>query len=201
MYKGYIVSSKTNYAIKVTYGIFIPQNDLILSVNYTHTVSYKTGEKRMIYKPLEEYENVFESKELPIGAPVKKTSEIISFEYRQFLGNNFAINPKYSYDFKNKVSGIELPLYFLQSKNVFSAGESFTYSLQALNRTTVVGEITAGGAHLTRPVELNNRFIFYVPFGRAINPITGTNWEGVGVKPDIIVDAADALDVALKLLF
>ncbi len=93
---------------------------------------------------------------------------------------------------------VDVPLYILTDKDVFSAGEAFTYSLQALKRATVIGETTKGGAHLTRHVELNNRFVFYVPFGQAINPITGTNWEGVGVKPDIVVDADDALDVALK---
>jgi len=35
-----------------------------------------------------------------------------------------------------------------------------------------------------------------LPFGRAINPISGTNWEGTGVEPDVKVPAAEALDVA-----
>ena len=37
---------------------------------------------------------------------------------------------------------------------------------------------------------------FSVPFGRAINPITGTNWEGTGVAPDIERPQAEALRVA-----
>ncbi|MEQ9401609.1 MAG: hypothetical protein RJQ04_20760 [Longimicrobiales bacterium] len=47
-------------------------------------------------------------------------------------------------------------------------------------------------------VPLNDRFEMFVPVGAAVNPITGTNWEGVGVKPHIEVDAGDALDVALE---
>jgi C-terminal processing protease CtpA/Prc len=39
-----------------------------------------------------------------------------------------------------------------------------------------------------------------VPFARAVNPITHTNWEGVGVEPDVKVPAADALTTALTLL-
>ena len=35
-----------------------------------------------------------------------------------------------------------------------------------------------------------------LPFGRAVNPISGTNWEGSGVEPDIAVPAAEALEVA-----
>jgi hypothetical protein len=41
------------------------------------------------------------------------------------------------------------------------------------------------------------RFI-RVPFGRFINPITKTDWEGKGVEPDVNVVAAGALDEALK---
>ena len=56
---------------------------------------------------------------------------------------------------------------------------------------------TGGGAH---PVEehafLNLNVGVRVPFGRAINPVTNANWEGVGVKPDIEVPAAQALTVA-----
>ena len=38
-----------------------------------------------------------------------------------------------------------------------------------------------------------------MPFARAINPITETNWEGVGVKPHIEVAADDALDKAIEI--
>jgi C-terminal processing protease CtpA/Prc len=93
----------------------------------------------------------------------------------------------------------DVPLYILTNKNVFSACEAFAYSLQALKRATVIGEPTKGGAHLTREVMLNDRFILTIPFVRAINPITGTNWEGSGVKPDIPVKSSKALDVALEL--
>ena len=39
-------------------------------------------------------------------------------------------------------------------------------------------------------------FIAFVPTGKAVNPVTKTNWEHVGVKPDVAVPAADALKVA-----
>ena len=93
----------------------------------------------------------------------------------------------------------DVPLYILTNKDVFSACEAFTYSLQAPKRAIVIGEHTKGGAHLTRDVALNDRFILTIPFARAINPITGTNWEGSGVKPDISVQSSKALDVALEL--
>ena len=39
-----------------------------------------------------------------------------------------------------------------------------------------------------------------MPGGRARNPITGTNWEGVGVSPDVVASRDSALNVALGLL-
>lgn len=88
-------------------------------------------------------------------------------------------------------------LYILTANRTFSAAEEFTYNMKNLKRATIVGETTGGGAH---PVDdhpfKNLQIVARVPYGRAINPITGTNWEGVGVKPDIDVPAAKALDVA-----
>jgi hypothetical protein len=92
--------------------------------------------------------------------------------------------------------GMERPVYVLTSNRTFSAGENLTYALQALGRATVVGEVTGGGAHPTRPVSLGHGFIAGIPFAETISPITGANWEGVGVKPDVSVPAELALEEA-----
>jgi hypothetical protein len=39
-----------------------------------------------------------------------------------------------------------------------------------------------------------------VPWGKAINPVTGTNWEGIGVAPDVKVPASEALDTVRNLI-
>lgn len=88
------------------------------------------------------------------------------------------------------------PVYVLTSKSTFSAAEEFSYNLKNLNRATLVGETTGGGAHPGGPVVATERFMVWVPTGRAINPITNTNWEGTGVSPHIEVPAGEALDVA-----
>ncbi|NVJ47471.1 MAG: hypothetical protein HWE07_10100, partial [Cytophagia bacterium] len=75
----------------------------------------------------------------------------------------------------------------------------FTYDLKNLNRATVIGETTGGGAHPGGPIVINQGFLVNVPQGRAINPVTKTNWEGVGVEPHIKMDADAALDRALEL--
>ena len=64
---------------------------------------------------------------------------------------------------------------------------------------TVVGETTRGGAHPASEGLLAD-FAISVPWGNSINPITGTNWEGVGVVPDAKVPASDALSTAQRLL-
>ena len=88
------------------------------------------------------------------------------------------------------------PVYVLTSKRTFSAAEEFTYNLKTQKRATIVGETTGGGANPggSRPVA--EHFIIFVPSGRAINPITKTNWEGTGVTPDLPVAAELALKTA-----
>jgi retinol-binding protein 3 len=92
------------------------------------------------------------------------------------------------------------PVYVFTSAHTFSAAEEFAYDLQALKRVTIVGEATGGGAHPASEGRLGDHFAINVPWGNSINPITGTNWEGVGVVPDVKVSASDALDAALRLI-
>jgi hypothetical protein len=88
------------------------------------------------------------------------------------------------------------PVYVLTSARTFSGGEEAAYDFQTQKRATLVGETTGGGANPGDMVPLAAGFAAFIPTGRAINPVTGTNWEHVGVKPDLAVPAADALRVA-----
>jgi len=88
-------------------------------------------------------------------------------------------------------------LYILTSSRTFSAAEEFTYNLKNLKRATIVGETTGGGAHPGGSRIVNDDFLVWVPSGRAINPITKTNWEGKGIVPHISVPRNNALDKAL----
>ena len=91
------------------------------------------------------------------------------------------------------------PAFVLTSSGTFSGAEEFSYNLKNLKRATIVGETTGGGAHPTGSHRLDDHFLIGVPFARAVNPITRTNWEGTGVEPDVKVAADQALDVAIKL--
>ena len=99
-------------------------------------------------------------------------------------------------DLRGTRFGGQKPVYVLTSKRTFSGGEEFAYDLQSLHRAKIVGETTGGGAHPVAPHELDEWFTILVPWGRPINPVTKTNWEGVGVVPDIAVTADSALDEA-----
>lgn len=92
-----------------------------------------------------------------------------------------------------------VPAFVLTSSRTFSGAEEFTYNLKTLKRATIVGETTGGGAHPVSGERIDDRFVIGVPFARAVNPITKTNWEGTGVEPDIKVAAPDALTTAQKL--
>ncbi|HSY30027.1 MAG TPA: S41 family peptidase [Burkholderiaceae bacterium] len=88
------------------------------------------------------------------------------------------------------------PVYVLISGRTFSGGEECAYDFQTQKRATLVGETTGGGANPGDGFSLGNGLVVFIPTGRAINPITHTNWEHVGVKPDIAVPAAQAQQTA-----
>lgn len=90
----------------------------------------------------------------------------------------------------------EQPLYVLTSPRTASAAEWLAYNLQALKRARVVGEISAGAAHPIQFIRLNGDFDASIPIGRARSRITKTDFEGLGVQPDLKVSADQALSIA-----
>jgi C-terminal processing protease CtpA/Prc len=91
---------------------------------------------------------------------------------------------------------LDRPIYVLTSASTFSGAEEVAYDLKALGRATIVGETTRGGAHPSEVVSLGEHIELRLPVARSVNPVTGTNWEAIGVQPDVPVPAANALIVA-----
>jgi hypothetical protein len=91
---------------------------------------------------------------------------------------------------------IETPVFVLISARTASAAEAFAYSLQAAKRAVIVGETSAGAANSGGEFPSGGGFAVFIPTGTPINPVTGTNWDGRGVLPDIAVSARRALDRA-----
>jgi len=135
-------------------------------------------------------------------------------EMVQFLCSYFLDNPRqhlnsFSYREKEKLTQYwtytylpgkrlnEVDLYLLTSDSTFSAAEEFAYNLKHMKRAVIIGETTGGGGHDNKFVILTDSFMMSLPFARAINPITNTNWEEVGVEPDVKVSQEEALDIAL----
>ncbi len=91
------------------------------------------------------------------------------------------------------------PVYILTSASTWSGAEQFSYDLKMLKRATLVGETTRGGTHAGVFHRIDNHFGIGIPEEKTVNPFGSTDWEGVGVQPDVKVNASDALKTALKL--
>jgi C-terminal processing protease CtpA/Prc len=109
---------------------------------------------------------------------------------RQYWTSGYLPGPRY----------LDRPVFVLVSASTFSGGEALAYDLQALQRATIVGDVTRGGAHPSTVVSLGNNVELRLPIARSISPVTGGDWEAVGVAPDIVVPAAEALDTARRAL-
>lgn len=88
------------------------------------------------------------------------------------------------------------PVYVLTSARTGSAAEECAYDFQTQKRATLVGETTYGAANPVDLFSVGHGIVAAIPVARSINPITKTSWEHVGVKPDIAVPAAQALQTA-----
>ena len=122
-----------------------------------------------------------------------KRTRLNDFYYRE--GNR--IEQRWSSDVVPGLRfGQKKDVTILTSKYTFSAAEDFAYALKNLQRATLVGETTGGGANPGDDRRLLPNFSMFIPLGRAISPITQSNWEGVGVAPDVSVCADEALRAA-----
>jgi C-terminal processing protease CtpA/Prc len=144
--------------------------------------------------------------------------EMVALLISYFLDNNEIVHlttnysrPKDKYDQSWTLPYVpgkvmpDVPLFVLTSKSTFSAAEEFCYCLKHLERATLVGETTRGGAHPIDEKIVDDNFILILPEQRSINPKTGGNWEGAGVEPHVVVPAQEAFDSAhmraLEVLF
>jgi hypothetical protein len=97
---------------------------------------------------------------------------------------------------RTRPARVDTPLFILVSGRTGSAAEALAYTLQAAGRATVVGERTGGAANPGSIHRTADGFRIFISGGTPVNPFTASNWEGVGVAPDISVPQADALHTA-----
>jgi Peptidase family S41/N-terminal domain of Peptidase_S41 in eukaryotic IRBP len=91
------------------------------------------------------------------------------------------------------------PLYVLISGNTGSAAEEFAYHIKEFKLGTLVGEATAGAANNDTAYPIAPGIVASISTGRPVHPVSGTNWEGAGIAPDVAVPAGKALDEAQLL--
>src|SRR6266436_686278 len=91
------------------------------------------------------------------------------------------------------------PVYVLTSPRTFSGAEHFSYNLKMLKRATLVGETTGSATDVGIFHRIDDHFGMGIRETRAINPYSEPDWAVMGVKPDVKVKAADALETAVKL--
>jgi retinol-binding protein 3 len=115
----------------------------------------------------------------------------------QFIDRNNKVNSKT--ETTQQLDGKRLfgkPLYILTSNETVSAAEAFIYSLKNRKTAIVIGETTKGAANPNEAKVLNENFLVLLPNYRPIDPLTGTNWEGTGIQPDIKIMADKGKETA-----
>lgn len=92
------------------------------------------------------------------------------------------------------------PLYILVNRQTASAAEAFAFTLQAQKRAVVIGQPSAGGAHMNSWYPVNDEIYVSVSTAAPVLPGTMSSWEGKGVKPDHVVEVGKELQVVKELV-
>lgn len=154
-------------------------NALIIDLRANHG-----GEAAMVQFLCSYFFEAFSSERIQLNVQYDRRKDLL----QQYWVLPYVPGPRY----------LEKSVDLLTSHRTFSAAEEFSYDLQQLKRALVVGETTGGGAHAGGYYPITATFGSFIPTYRAINPVSGTNWEGIGVQPDIAVAQQEALDVAYQ---
>ncbi|MNX12164.1 carboxy-terminal protease [compost metagenome] len=126
-----------------------------------------------------------------------------------FLESNLLINTLYFREGNRKdevitheVNGkkrIDVPLFIITGPKAFSGAEEFSYNMQSQKRAVLVGEATGGAANPGDVFKINSDLEIFIPVGAGVNPVTKTNWEGIGVLPEIKTSAENAYSKTVEL--
>ena len=88
----------------------------------------------------------------------------------------------------------------LVGQGTYSSGEALAYHVQTRGRGPIVGEATPGAADHVTPVRVTPHVLAELPEARVRDAVSGGNWEGTGVVPDVACAVPEALDTALATL-
>jgi len=132
--------------------------------------------------------NVLESYFLP------KETPLLHFRTRDSVGEtaktvSWLLEKKY-----------DKPVFILVNEKTASAAEAFTYALQRHKRAKVVGQRSAGGAHMNSWYPVNDHLFISVSTGAPTWPGTEENWEQKGIQPDYVVADPEAITYAKQLM-
>jgi hypothetical protein len=132
--------------------------------------------------------DVFESYFLP------KETPLLEFKNREGANHisktvAWLIEPKY-----------DKPLYIMTNSGTVSAAEAFAFSLQARNRAIIVGQCSAGAAHMSSWYPVNEHLFVSVSTGAPTLPGTEISWEQKGVQPEHVVEAGQEISFITNLI-
>lgn len=116
--------------------------------------------------------------------------------YNTFVGRNGARQERAGVAYPSP--RLDVPVYILVSARTGSAAEGFAYTLQSAGRARIVGEPSAGASNPGSNIPVGDGFSVFVSNAKPVNPITGGNWGGAGVQPDLPSSWDEALRVAQR---
>lgn len=92
------------------------------------------------------------------------------------------------------------PLYIIVNKGTGSAAEAFAFAMQKQNRAKILGQTSAGAAHMNSWYVVNDKLFVSVSTAAPTLPNTEISWERTGVKPDFEIEAGKEIDFIIDSL-
>lgn len=88
------------------------------------------------------------------------------------------------------------PVAVLVGPATYSSGEGLAYHLHTRGRVRIFGQQTPGAADHVTPVRVTPSVTAVMPEGTPIDTVSEANWEGTGVRPDVVCSVEESESAA-----
>ena len=92
------------------------------------------------------------------------------------------------------------PVAVLIGPGTYSSGEAVAYHLRTRGRVRLFGQRTPGAADHVTPIRVTPTVVALIPEATTTDVVSGTNWEGMGVLPDVSCRPEQSEGLALAWL-
>lgn len=93
------------------------ENNDYISLAYRKATNHEAGKPTQLCSPLAEGSTSLVCRQTALDGPTRKDADVVALQFRRFITDSLAINPKIARDLKDNITQIDLPFYIFKNND------------------------------------------------------------------------------------